>query len=138
MFLSTSAAFDLGRGKDRSQDRPAGRSARPTVIGADLTVIGDLQTDGHVEIEGSVKGTINAEAVTVREGGQVEGLILAESAHVRGTVVGPIQANEVRIGKDAYVVGNVFHHALTIEPGAHVDGRRPWRPHIDRRTGATA
>jgi hypothetical protein len=33
----------------------------------------------------------------------------------------------------AQVVGNIFHNELTIEPGAYHEGRRPWRPNIERK-----
>ena len=33
----------------------------------------------------------------------------------------------------AQVVGNIFHNELTVEPGAYHEGRRPWRPNIERK-----
>ncbi|RMD64769.1 MAG: polymer-forming cytoskeletal protein [Alphaproteobacteria bacterium] len=54
-------------------------------------------------------------------------------AEVRGTLIGQVRANTVTVGKDARIIGNIFHHTLTIEPGAYIDGRRPWRPRIDRK-----
>jgi cytoskeletal protein CcmA (bactofilin family) len=103
------------------------------VLFRSLTVIGDLQTDGHIEVEGRVIGNVNGRTVTVGEQGQVEGSILAESITILGTAVGPVQANKVLIGKSAQVVGNIFHNELTVEPGAYHDGRRPWRPNIERK-----
>ncbi len=131
MFRNTTAALDLGAGRDDSDPGPS--SARPTVIQGDLTIIGDLLTDGHIEVEGRVIGNVNGRTVTVGHGGQVEGSILAESAAILGAVAGPVQANSVTIGKSAKVVGNIFHNELTIEPGAYHEGRRPWRPQIDRK-----
>jgi len=119
---------------DRRNDGPSAYAAGPaTVIQADLTIAGDLTTDGAVVIEGTVIGTVNGHKVTVRECGQVEGMILAETAVIEGVVVGPIQANSVTLYTTAHVVGNVFHHELTVQPGATIEGRRPWRPHIDRK-----
>jgi cytoskeletal protein CcmA (bactofilin family) len=119
---------------ERSIDRPDIYAAGPaTVIQADLTIAGDLTTDGAIVIEGTVIGTVNGREVTVRECGQVEGMILAEAAFIEGVVVGPIQANSVTLFTSAHVVGNVFHHELTVQPGATIEGRRPWRPHIDRK-----
>jgi cytoskeletal protein CcmA (bactofilin family) len=104
-----------------------------TLIHADLTIAGDLNTDGAIVIEGTVIGTVNGREVTVRECGQVEGSILAETAVIAGVVVGPVQANSVTLCTTAHVVGNVFHHELTMQPGATLEGRRPWRPFIDRK-----
>ncbi len=103
------------------------------VIQSDLTIIGDLLTDGHIEVDGRVIGNVNGRSVTVAEHGQVEGSILAEFITVLGAVAGPIQANHVKIGNSARVIGNIFHNELTVEPGAYHEGRRPWRLQIERK-----
>ncbi|MCH8038367.1 MAG: polymer-forming cytoskeletal protein [Proteobacteria bacterium] len=131
MLRNTNAALDVRTGRSGSDSWP-GR-ARHTVIQGDLTIIGDLLTDGHIEVDGRVIGNVNGRTVTVGENGQVEGSILAESITIHGTVAGPVQANQVRLGKSARVNGNIFHNELTIEPGAHHEGRRPWRPQIERK-----
>ncbi len=117
----------------RSEPAPWPGNVGHTVIQDDLTIIGDLQTDGHIEVDGRVIGNVNGRTVTVGENGQVEGSILAETIIILGAVAGPVQANSVRIGKSARVVGNIFHTELTVEPGAFHDGRRPWRPQIERK-----
>jgi len=132
MILSIGSARSVRGALDEEKSRPGRDGAGHTVIHADLVVRGELRTDGHVEIIGRVEGTINSHSILVREGGEVEGTLLAEFVEVRGTVVGPVRANNVTIGRDAVVVGSVFHNTLTIEPGARLEGRRPWRPHIDR------
>lgn len=138
MVLGSRAARNLVIRRRGAAVRTEDSGAVRTVIDAELTVVGDVVTDGAVEIAGRVVGTVNAEFVTVAEGGLVEGTILAESARINGAVEGRVYANTVEIGCNAQVVGNVFHTVLTIEPGAKVEGRRPWRPHIDRRAVSTA
>lgn len=131
MFLNPGTARD----ENARQAAPGTSSAAAgghTVIKADLTVIGDLIGDGHVEIKGTVKGTINSRSVAVMPTGVVEGAVIAEIAIIHGSVVGPVRANTVTAGTAARIVGSVFHNVLTIEPGAKLEGRRPWRPHIDR------
>ncbi len=131
MFRNTTAAPDIRAVQRGSGPRPG--SARHTVIQGDLTIIGDLLTDGDIEVDGRVIGNVNGRKVIVGENGQVEGSILAEAAIILGTVVGPVQANNVRIGNSAKVFGNIFHNELTVEPGAYHEGRRPWRPQIERK-----
>lgn len=131
MFRNTTAAPDIRAGQRGSGPWPG--SARHTVIQGDLTIIGDLLTDGDIEVDGRVIGNVNGRRVIVGENGQVEGSILAEAATILGMVVGPVQANNVRIGNSARVVGNIFHNELTVEPGAYHEGRRPWRPQIERK-----
>jgi cytoskeletal protein CcmA (bactofilin family) len=103
-----------------------------SLIAADLTVVGEIVSKSHVSISGRVEGRINAATVAVEEGGAVEGTVLADTARICGTVRGEIKASSVSVGKKARISGKVFHSLLTIEPGAILDGVRPWRPHIDR------
>lgn len=131
MFLNLGTARDGAARRAVVGASPAVSEAY-TVINRDLVVIGDLTSDGHVEIKGTVKGTINSRSVEVLEGGVIEGALIAESAVIRGCVVGPVRANTVTAATTARILGSVFHNVLTIEPGAHLEGRRPWRPHIDR------
>ena len=135
MFLKLGAARE-----DRAQppvpENFPGSTEAYTVITGDLMVIGDLTSDGHVEVRGIVKGTINSRSVEVLSSGVVEGAVVAETAIIRGSVFGPVRANTVTAGTTARIVGSVFHNVLTIEPGASLEGRRPWRPHIDRQLEA--
>ncbi|MEE8559490.1 MAG: polymer-forming cytoskeletal protein [Alphaproteobacteria bacterium] len=133
MALITNTALDLWARRDTPRAWPIEGRGDRSIIQHDATIIGDLETDGHIEIDGTVKGTINGYMVTVAENGRVEGAITAEIAKIHGTLIGPVQANTVAVGKTAHIVGNIFHKVLNIEPGASLEGRRPWRPHIERK-----
>ncbi len=115
-------------------------SERQTVIDADLTVYGELLCDSHVRVEGILEGDINAESLTLCSGAHVEGTIRAETVYIYGSVQGTVSANTVVVASGARIIGTIFHNSLTIEPGAYLDGRRPWRLHIDRKphSGARA
>ena len=131
MFLGLGAARDdSARRVARGVSLAVGEAY--TVINGDLTIIGDLTSDGHIEVKGTVKGTINSRSIEVMPTGVIEGAVIAETAIIRGSVVGPVRANTVTAGTTSHIVGSVFHNVLTIEPGAKLEGRRPWRPHIDR------
>ena len=99
-----------------------------TVIAADMKIVGELESDGHVHVDGTVEGDIFANFVTVGETAHVEGVIIAEEIQIAGSVDGRIEAPVVFIEATARVVGSVFHTEIEIEEGALVEGRRPWRP----------
>ncbi len=102
-----------------------------SVIGAEDFVIGDLETGGTLQVFGRVKGDIRGHTVVVEPGSQVEGNITAQRSLICGQVTGQICATEVGIEGTAVVVGSIIHHHLAIEPGALLEGRRPWRPRPD-------
>lgn len=93
-----------------------------------MRVMGDLIGTSPVRVCGSVQGAIWAPAVTVARGGMVVGSVHAAEAAIHGVVHGPVEAIDVTIGSTARIAGSIIHNTLTVEPGAHVEGQRPWRP----------
>ena len=61
--------------------------------------------------------------LSVGEGGKVEGASTAESAEVRGRVLGSIAAKQVKLLAGCNVEGDISHEQLVIEPGAIAEGR---------------
>ncbi len=133
MFLNIGTVRDHLTARAGDSVWPDSASDTYTVIHSDLVITGDLRTDGHIEVNGRIEGTSNSRSILVREDGWIEGSILADIAEIRGTVVGAVRATTVIIGSNARVHGSIFHNSLTIEPGAQLEGRRPWRPQIDRK-----
>lgn len=99
-----------------------------SIIGADTTVLGSLECAGDVQIFGSVEGDVRCRTLVVEAGAHVEGKVVAERLLVGGSINGPVTATDVGIEGTARIVGNITHNNLMIEPGAFLDGRRPWRP----------
>jgi cytoskeletal protein CcmA (bactofilin family) len=95
----------------------------PTIIARDLVVEGELTSSGLIEIEGSIKGTVNGNVVILREEGCVEGVIIAESVSLRGKFDGTIKAKTVAISSKARVLGNIEYEFLSVEDGASIDGQ---------------
>jgi cytoskeletal protein CcmA (bactofilin family) len=94
-----------------------------SLIAENVTVRGDIATDGDVHLEGALKGDMRVRELTVGEGGSVEGHIEAETVEVRGRVCGTVTAKSVRLLSTARVEGDITHAQLSIEVGAHFEGR---------------
>jgi len=88
-----------------------------------MVVEGSLQSDSEVQIDGLVKGDVRVERLTIGETGRIEGQVAAETAEVRGRVVGAIIAKQVRLFSSASVEGDITAEQLAIEPGASFEGR---------------
>lgn len=94
-----------------------------SVLGADLTISGDIVAAADLHIDGSVEGDIACSSLVQGETSKVKGAVKAESARLAGTVEGSITARDLVILKTARITGDVFYDALTIEQGAEVEGR---------------
>ena len=75
--------------------KPTKSPGMPSIISADLKVVGDLHCAGDIQVEGKVEGDIQSKSVAVGEGANVSGTIRAESVQVSGAVKGQIEATSV-------------------------------------------
>lgn len=107
-----------------SYDLPPQQRTRsgPSVLSSDLTVKGNITTQGDVQIEGSVEGDIRAHQLTVGESAIIRGEIVAEEVIVNGRVVGRVRGLKVRLSATARVEGDIVHKTIAIESGAHFEG----------------
>ena len=95
-----------------------------SIIASDMTVTGDLETEGVVRVEGRVKGTVRVGSqVLVAEGAVIEGDLHTQEAVVAGQVSGAIHARErVELQASALVTGDILTPRISIVEGARVTG----------------
>lgn len=103
-----------------------GHGARPasalSVIGPDVRIVGDIITQGEMQIDGQVDGDITCQTLVVGEGARISGEVTAENVRVHGHLSGKVVATTVMIARSAEVVGDITHESLQIEAGGHVEG----------------
>ena len=99
--------------------------AAPTfsVLGADLTIKGDISATSELHIDGTVEGDITCAGLVQGESSAIHGAIRAQTARLAGTVRGGIEVSQLVVLKTAQIEGDVTYDVLTIEQGAHIDGR---------------
>lgn len=95
-----------------------------SIIASDMTVIGDLETEGVVRVEGRVRGTVRVGSqVLVTAGAVIEGDLHTQEAVVAGQVSGAIVARErVELQATAVVAGDIHTPRIAIVEGAKVSG----------------
>ena len=94
-----------------------------SVIGADVTIKGDIHASADLHVDGKIEGDISCTSLVQGEASEIHGAVQAESARLAGRVNGSITARELVILKSARIEGDVNYDALTIEQGAEVEGR---------------
>ena len=83
------------------------KDAPPSLISANLQIVGNLRSQGEVQIDGTVDGDVAANALTIGERATINGEIVADDVVVRGRVNGRIRARKVQLVKSAHVVGDI-------------------------------
>lgn len=95
-----------------------------SIIASDMTVIGDLETEGVVRVEGRVKGAVRVGSqILVAAGAVIEGDLHTQEAIIAGQVSGAINARErVELHASALVAGDILTPRISIIEGARVTG----------------
>jgi cytoskeletal protein CcmA (bactofilin family) len=95
------------------------------IINAGTTITGDLNSEGDMRIDGTVKGYVSSKARLVMGAtSKVEGDIKAANVEISGEVNGNIFATELLVVKDtARINGDIVSNKLIIEAGAEFNGK---------------
>jgi len=96
-----------------------------SVLDAQLTVRGDIETQGTLRVDGRLDGSIrHADIVVIGTGATVNGDISAREVIVGGTVQGNITATtRIELQPSAVVTGDIDAGAIMIHEGCVVQGR---------------
>ena len=120
---------DSANGVSQVQDAVRGASSKPasrvgaSIICSDVKIVGSIESQGAVQIDGQLEGNITASDVTIGASGHMIGEVHAESLRVKGVVEGTIRARRVELESGAQVTGDILHGALIIHPEASFEGQ---------------
>jgi cytoskeletal protein CcmA (bactofilin family) len=109
--------------QDKMQRNASSVNSAPSIISADVKIVGNISTVGELQLDGIVEGDVICSELTMGEHGGVTGTISAENLVIRGTVAGTMRARSVRLEKTAKVSGDVWHETLSVEAGARIEGQ---------------
>ena len=111
-------------GNSHAQDVRAEMAVKavPSIISADLSIDGNLNSGGEIQVDGVVNGDIKCKALIVGVKGSVTGEVTAQTVRMHGAIKGMIRAKSVFLASTARMSGDVEHESLAIEPGAYMEG----------------
>jgi len=95
-----------------------------TIIGKNAAIDGKVEVQGHLRIDGIIKGQIKCnETTTIGPEGKVEADIDTRAAVVTGEVIGNITAEErIELQAKSIVRGDIKTKSLVVEQGALFHG----------------
>jgi cytoskeletal protein CcmA (bactofilin family) len=102
---------------------PSASKMVPSIIGEDLTINGNVNSKGEIQVDGEIQGDIHCGSLLLGDKSQVVGGVVAEDIVVRGRVVGSIRGLRVTLQAQSHVEGDIFHQSLAIEQGAYFEGK---------------
>ncbi len=105
-----------------------------TLVGANTRIRGDLHFSGGCHVDGTVNGSVTADpdsksALSISEGGNVDGGVTVPYVVLDGIVRGDVCANQrVELGPTARVIGNVYYNLIEMAIGAEINGKLVHQP----------
>ena len=114
----------FGSGKTDGSVR---RGGALSVIGADVSVRGDVTTTSDLHIDGTIEGDIDCGALVQGAASRIKGVVKARSARLAGTIEGSVAVAALTVERTARISGDVAYETLAIDAGAQVDGQMTHR-----------
>lgn len=108
------------------QPAPAAKRAAPggfSIIGPDMVITGNVRATADLHIEGRVEGDLDCGNLVLGAEAAVNGQVRAETARIAGTIEGSVAIRQLVVESGARIAGDVDYESVSIENGAHIDGR---------------
>jgi len=94
-----------------------------SIIENDLIIEGDVSSsEGDLEINGTVTGSVSARSVIVRIDGATNGEMSAGTATIEGKHAGSLNCDELLLTSTSEVAANVIAITMAIQSGAKFNG----------------
>lgn len=102
---------------------PKGETRR-NIISAGTVVVGNINAEGDLRVEGQVIGTLVCNSkLVVSETGYIEGSVDARNATIEGEIKGNVVTRELlQIDKTGKIFGDIFTQKLVVQMGAIFTG----------------
>tara|TARA_A100001234_G_scaffold221532_1_gene238165 strand:- start:6831 stop:7247 length:417 start_codon:yes stop_codon:yes gene_type:complete len=109
---------------NESMKRTENNNSVVNIIGQGTSILGDINSNGDIRVDGTLKGSIKTEGkVVLGKEGVVEGDVICQNADISGVIKAKITVSNLLSLKDtAKLKGDIVTNKLSIEPGAEFTG----------------
>lgn len=96
----------------------------PNMIGQGTKIVGDIETNGDIRIDGQIEGNVNSKGkVVIGSNGLIKGEVFCSNAELAGALNGKINVSELlSLKASSKINGDIKTGKLNIEPGAIFTG----------------
>lgn len=93
-------------------------ASQPSVIQADMAIVGDIRNCAEIQVLGMIDGSLSAERASIAEGGRVHGETRVHALDVSGEVQGEVHVRDlVRVTSSGVVAGDLKYSKIEVESG---------------------
>lgn len=111
-----------------ADETASGETGQVSLIGADLTVTGNIEASDDLVIEGRVDGDVKCSTLIIGENGHVIGNIHAERVRLSGHVEGTVNTHDLAVESGARISGEILYSRLRVASRGIIEGQMTQRP----------
>jgi cytoskeletal protein CcmA (bactofilin family) len=93
-----------------------------SVLGADVTVTGNVAASADLHIDGRVDGDVACGSLIQGTESAIHGGVTAETARIAGAIDGSVRVRQLVVERTARIAGDIEYETITIESGGQIDG----------------
>lgn len=93
-----------------------------SIIGEGIDFIGEINTEGNIHVDGTMKGVIKAHEVVIGPKGDFDGEINAEILIINGIIKGKFNIKNLHVRKDGLLQGRAKYELIIVDSGGRVQG----------------
>lgn len=94
-----------------------------STFSANLKILGQIKTPDDIDIHCEVEGPVDANNVTISEGGFVRGFVRSKRLVVAGTLVGDFLGEEVEVTDTGRINGDVVCQSMSVDKNGAINGK---------------
>jgi cytoskeletal protein CcmA (bactofilin family) len=119
------SVFSSAKSGDRDTIASIGQAAQLSIVAHGTRIVGEIECEGIIKIEGRVEGVVRGqEQVVVAPGGMVMGDIHGDEVVIAGRVEGDIGATgRVELRAGGAVQGDITAPKVAVQEGGELNGR---------------
>jgi len=97
-------------------------NTKPSYIGEEVVLTGNIKTPGALHIEGTVHGDLEVASLTIGPTGLFEGNVSCNNLNIRGKFSGKSDCRELVVASSAVIDAIITYNELTLQRGASLKG----------------
>jgi len=97
-------------------------SLEPSIIREGFEFVGDMKAGGSLTVDGTIKGNLAVQTLSIGATGLVDGSVHADSVNVEGCLSGDVECKDLVVGSRAVVDGKLSYSTIAIQRGATIKG----------------
>ncbi len=117
-----------------SDSKPATPTATAisSIIGQDMTIVGDLTFQSKIQLDGNLQGNLTGTHLVLSETGRITGDVVAETVVCFGHFDGNVTVGKLFLKKSGVINGRVETSDLSVESGGILNGeiKSQSQPHL--------